>query len=84
VVEYHFPSSSKVKVVDVAPSSSFVSGSETWRFDGSGRSTRLTLVWDYKPRGIIGRILDVLIRRGSTRRAIQQSLENVRASMEEV
>jgi len=83
VVEYHFPSSSKVEVVDVAPSSSFVSGTEVWRFDGSGRSTRLTLVWEYKPRGIIGRILDVLIRRGSARRAVQQSLENVRASMEE-
>jgi uncharacterized membrane protein len=82
VVEYHFPSSSTVEVVDVAPSSSFVSGSETWRFDGSGRTTRLTLIWDYQPRGIIGRILDVLIQRGSTRRAMQQSLENVRASME--
>ncbi|MBS3784177.1 MAG: SRPBCC family protein [Anaerolineae bacterium] len=86
MVEYHFPSSSKVKVVDVAPSSSFVSGSETWRFSSSGGTagiTRFTLTWDYQPRGIIGRVVDALFRRASTRHAINQSLKNLKGMMEE-
>lgn len=86
VVEYHFPSSSKLRVVDVAPSSSFVSGTETWRFSSSGQpasATRFTLVWDYKPRGIVGRVLDLLFRRGATRRAIAQSLENLKGIIED-
>lgn len=82
VVEYHFPSSSKVKVVDIAPSSSFVNGTETWRFGSSGRVTRFNLIWDYKPRGIVGFILDLLVRRRATRRAVQESLQNVKALIE--
>jgi uncharacterized membrane protein len=86
VVEYHFPSSSKVDVVDVAPSSSFVSGSETWRFSSSGGApgtTHLDLTWDYKPRGIVGFLLDLLVRRRSTRRAVAQSLENLKGMIED-
>ncbi len=85
VIEHHFPSSSKVEVVDVAPSSSFVSGSETWRFSSSGAAigtTRFDLIWDYKPRGVIGFLLDLLIRRRSTRHAIAQSLENLKGMIE--
>ena len=82
VIEYHFPRSSKLEVADVAPSSSFVSGTETWRFSSSGRTTQFTLTWDYKPRGVIGFILDLLIRRGSTRRAVAQSLKNLKRLIE--
>lgn len=82
VVEYSFPSSSKLRVVDVAPSSSFVSGNETWRLSSSGGSTRVTLTWEYKPRGIIGGILDLLVRRRSTGKAVQESLRNLQRSVE--
>jgi hypothetical protein len=75
---YSFPSSSKVEVVDAAPSSYFVTGSEEWRFDSSGTGTLFTLIWDYKPRGILGRIADALVGRGSNRRAIKQSLANLK------
>jgi len=75
---YSFPSRSKVEVLDAAPSSTFVTGSEAWRFDSSGTSTLFTLIWDYKPRGILGRISDALVGRGSNRRAIKQSLANLK------
>ena len=83
MVEYHYPSSSRMNVTDVAPSSSFVSGSESWRFGTSGATTQFTLVWTYRPRGIIGHLLDLLVRRGATRRAIQKSLKNVKACIED-
>ena len=82
VVSFQFPSSSTLKVTDVAPSSTFVSGSEAWRFEGSGGSTRLSVVWEYEPRGIIGRVLDVLVRRRTNANVLQQSLKNVKMEME--
>jgi hypothetical protein len=75
---YQFPSGSTLKVLDAAPSSPFVRGTETWRFDKTSEGTRFTIVWEYKTRGILARIMDVLGRRGATRRAIRKSLENVR------
>jgi hypothetical protein len=69
-------------VIDAAPSSYFVTGTEGWRFEASDTGTLVTLVWDYRPRGIIGRLLDPLVRRGATRRAIRQSLENLKAMAE--
>lgn len=85
MVEYDFPSGSRLEVVDVAPSSTFVSGSETWRFTssgGTGGATSFRLIWDYKPRGIVGSIVDLLMRRGATRRAIKDSLQNVKTLLE--
>lgn len=87
-VEFQFPSSSTVRVIDAAPSSPFVAGSESWRFSSSGSSgptgggTRFALVWDYQPRGFLARITDALGRRGSTRRAIRRSLANLKAMIE--
>lgn len=80
-VEYHYPSSSRLKVVDAAPSSYFVSGTEEWRFARSGGGTSIDFTWEYRPRGILGRIADV-VRRGRTRRAIGQSLENLKQTLE--
>jgi uncharacterized protein YndB with AHSA1/START domain len=81
--EFQFPSSSKVKVLDAAPSSSFGSGTETWEFSSmGGGGTRFTLVWEYKPRGFIARIMDVLGRRAATRRAIRRSLANLKDLVE--
>ena len=77
-VDYSFPSSSRVEVIDAAPSSYFVTGSEEWRLEPSGTGTLFTLTWDYKPRGLLGRIANALMRRGTTRRAIKQSLENLK------
>ena len=82
IVEHRYPSKSRLRVIDAAPSSSFVSGSESWQFNSVERSTRVTYVWDYKPRGIIGKVLDPLVRRGATRRAIKRSLENLKKAVE--
>jgi uncharacterized protein YndB with AHSA1/START domain len=78
LVDYSFPSRSTVEVIDAAPSSYFVTGSEEWRLETSNGGTVFTLAWDYSPRGLIGRIVDVLMRRGTIRRAIRQSLENLK------
>jgi len=82
VVEYHFPSGSRLKVVDVAPSGSFTSGTESWQVSGSGSSARLRVVWDYNPGGLISRALDLLVRRRTTARAIRQSLQNLKSILE--
>jgi len=79
---YQLPGGSTLKVIDAAPSSPFRSGTETWEFSLSGSGTRFTLTWDYQPRGFIARIADALGRRGATRRAIQRSLENLKALIE--
>lgn len=74
---YQFPSGSTLKVLDAAPSSPFVRGTETWRFDKTSEGTRFTIIWEYKTRGILARVMDVLGRRAATRRAIRKSLENI-------
>jgi hypothetical protein len=81
-VDYSFPSRSRLEVIDAAPSSYFVTGSEEWRFEISGAGTLVKLTWDYRPRGVIGRIVDPLMRRGTTRRAVRQSLENLKEMAE--
>lgn len=81
-VDYSFPSSSRLEVIDTAPSGYFVAGSEAWRLETSATGTLFTLSWDYVPRGLVGRIVDALVRRGSVRRAIKQSLENLKAMAE--
>jgi hypothetical protein len=81
-VEYSFPSNSTLKVIDAAPSSYFVAGSEEWHFESSRTGTLFTLAWDYRPRGLLGRLVDVLIRRARTRRAIKESLKNLRRMAE--
>jgi len=81
-VEYHFPSSSALRVIDAAPSSPFSAGTESWQFSSAGGGTRFAVVWEYRPRGIIARIGDVLGRRASTRRAIHRSLVNLKELIE--
>ena len=81
-VEFHFPRSSKIEVIDAAPSSSFVDGTEAWEFRRSSDGTELSFRWEYRPRGILGRILDLAVRRRATRRAIAQSLENLKGMIE--
>jgi hypothetical protein len=81
-VDYSFPRSSRLEVIDAAPSSYFITGSEEWRFETSDTGTLVKLSWDYRPRGLIGRIADPLMRRGATRRAIRQSLENLKTLAE--
>ena len=44
--------------------------------------TRLTVVWDYQPRGFLARIANALGRRAATRRAIRRSLANLKAMIE--
>lgn len=81
-VEYHYPSSSRLKVIDAAPSSYFADGTETWQFKKSGAGTTVTLTWEYQPRGILGRIADLLVRRRQTRQAVRQSLQNLKQTIE--
>jgi hypothetical protein len=47
-----------------------------------GGGTRFTLVWDYKPRGVLARLADVLGGRASARRAIRHSLANLKDMIE--
>ncbi len=83
VVNYHFPVSSKVRVIDTASTSPFGPGSQiNWEFSSAGSSTRLTWVWDYQPRGILARILDKLGGHASTQRAIKNSLNNLKGMIE--
>jgi hypothetical protein len=80
--EFQFPSGSTLRVLDAAPSSPFGAGSERWRFSPVGGGTRFTLVWDYKPRGVLARLADVLGGRASARRAIRHSLANLKDMIE--
>lgn len=80
-VGYDYPSHSRLEVLDAAPSSPFARASEDWQFARRGEGTRITLVWDYQPRGILGRIADTLVRRRRTRRALEQSLENLKLAL---
>ncbi len=81
-VEFSFPSRSRIEVIDAAPSSHFVDGSEEWRFTRSSEGTKFSLLWTYRPRGILGRILDIAVRRRAIRRAIAQSLEKLKGMIE--
>jgi hypothetical protein len=83
VVSYHFPLSSRLRVLDSASSSPFGPRSElSWKFSSVGNDTRLTWVWDYRPRGFLARILDALGGRAATQRAIRNSLSNLKAMIE--
>lgn len=79
---FQFPYSSTVKVLDAAPSSPFKAGSEKWQFSAAGGGTRFTLIWEYEPRNVMARIVNALVRRASTRRAIRRSLANLKAMIE--
>ena len=83
VVGFQFPLSSRVRVIDTAPSSPFATGSElSWQFSSVGGGTRFTWTWDYKPRGILARIGDKLGGCASTQRAIKRSLAKLKATIE--
>jgi uncharacterized membrane protein len=82
-VSFQFPMSSQVRVIDTASSSPFSAGSESsWQFGSVSGGTRVTWSWDYRPRGILAGILDRLGGRASTRRAMKNSLANLKAMIE--
>jgi uncharacterized membrane protein len=82
-VAYQFPSGSRMRVIDAAPTSPFARGSEvSWRFESVGPGTRLTWVWDYRPNGFVARIIDALGRRTATQRAIRRSLASLKQVIE--
>lgn len=78
IESYRFPNHSALRVIDAAPSSPFVSGKMTWSFDRADGGTRLSVVWEYKPRGILGRLKNALGRGLLTGRAIRRSLQNLK------
>jgi hypothetical protein len=80
--EFQFPVGSSLRVIDAAPSSPFRSGTERWDFSSIGGGTRLRLVWEYQPRGLIARVSDFLGGRSSTHRALRRSLVNLKALIE--
>ncbi len=83
VISYHFPLNSTVRVLDTAFSSPFGPGSEvSWEFSSSGGGTRVTWTWNYKPRGFIANIRDMLGGRAATQRAIRNSLKNLKTMLE--
>lgn len=81
-VGYNRPSGSKLAVIDAAPSSYFADGTEEWGFTRSGEGTRVSLTWEYKPRGIVGRVTDALVGRRSARRAVGESLANLKRMLQ--
>jgi hypothetical protein len=81
-IAFQFPRHSKVRVMDAALSSPFSAGSEEWEFSSVGGSTHFNLVWEYQPRGFLGRITDALWRRAATRRAVRRSLDNLKEIIE--
>lgn len=83
VISYHFPTSSRLRVLDTALSSPFGPGSEiNWEFSAVGGGTRVTWTWNYKPRGFIASIRDTLGGRAATQRAIRNSLSNLKSMIE--
>ncbi len=79
LLEIQIPSSLRLRVMDAASSSPFGPGSElTWRLESVGNSTRFTWRWDYKTQGFISNIKDKLGGHSAARRAIRQSLENLK------
>lgn len=83
VVSFKFPHSSQLRVIDAASSSPFARGSQlSWQFSSVGGHTRFTWLWDYQPRGFIARILDRLGGQASTRRAIHNNLNKLKAMLE--
>ena len=82
-VAFQFPLASRVRVIDTAASSPFAVGSEaSWQFSSAGGQTHFTWAWDYKSRGFIARITDVLGGRAATRRGIQHSLAKLKELLE--
>jgi len=79
---YQCPRSSVLRVLDTAPSSTFKSGSETMKFASVAGQTRVTLIWEYEPRGFLNRLRDGLGGRSGTQRAIRKSLANLKAMIE--
>ena len=79
---FQFPRSSTLRVIDAAPSSPFVSGTEKWDFGPASGGTRFSLAWEYKPRSFFARIADALGQRAATRRAIRHSLANLKQLLE--
>ena len=72
-----------MRVLDTAFSSPFGPGSEvSWEFSSSGGGTRVTWTWNYKARGFIANIRDMLGGRAATQRAIRNSLKNLKTTLE--
>ena len=83
VVSFQFPMNSRVRVLDTALSSPFGPGSEIgWEFSSVGGGTRVTWTWNYRPRGFFASVRNALGGRAATRRAIRNSLANLKAMIE--
>jgi hypothetical protein len=83
VISYHFPIRSTVRVLDTAFSSPFGAGSEvSWEFGSATGGTRVSWTWNYKPRGFLASIRDILGGRAATQRAIRKSLNNLKTTLE--
>jgi hypothetical protein len=82
-VDFKLPSTSTVRVLDTAASSPFGAGSELiWEFSSVGNETRFTWIWDYRPRGFLAKIADILGRRAATQRTIKRSMANLKTLIE--
>jgi uncharacterized membrane protein len=80
--EFKYPINATLRVLDAAPSSPFKSGTEEWQYGAVGGHTRLTVVWEYKPRNILLRVVDAIAGRAMTRRALRHSLVNLKEMVE--
>ncbi len=82
-VDFQFLNSSRVRVIDAAPSSPFRAGSErVWQFSQVGNGTRLLWTWDYEPKGFLSRLMDRFQGRTATEQAIRRSLVNLKKLLE--
>lgn len=82
-ISFRLPQGSRMRVIDAASSSHFAAGSEMkWEFSSVGMGTRFTWTWDYKPRGFLATIADMLGRRSATQRGIQQSMTKLKELLE--
>jgi uncharacterized protein YndB with AHSA1/START domain len=80
--EYRYPMNATLKVLDAAPSSPFKAGTEVWQYSAMEGTTDLTMIWEYQPRNILARIIDVVAGRALTRRAMRRSLANLKEMVE--
>jgi uncharacterized protein YndB with AHSA1/START domain len=81
-VEFKYPMSATLKVLDAAPSSPFKSGTEVWQYSAVSGHTQVAVTWEYQPRNIVFRLFDVIAGRAMTRRAIRRSLSNLKKMVE--
>ncbi len=83
IISYHTPSGSTIQALDTASSSPFAAGSKLiWEFSSVNGRARLSWVWDYETRGFVSSIKNKLGGQNTTRKAIKQSLINLKTLLE--